>query len=98
MTVKWSLCRLQSEYALRLEQVDAQTVAEIASRYYVHPNQVTQWKTQPLNGVSGVFSTFGDSVTKTEPDIRALHAKIGQQALEIDFSEHALPRSCVNAS
>ena len=68
-----------------------QTVVEIASRYDVHPNQVTQWKTQLLNGVSGVFSTAADSVAKTEPDIRALHAKIGQQALEIDFLEHALP-------
>lgn len=69
-----------------------QTVAEIASRYDVHPNQVTQWKTQLLNGVSSVFSPAGDSVAKTEPDIRALHAKIGQQALEIDFLEVALGR------
>jgi hypothetical protein len=26
------------------------------------------------------------------PDLKALHAKIGQQALEIDFLEHALGR------
>lgn len=69
-----------------------QTVAEIASRYDVHPNQVTQWKTQLLNGVSSVFNAASESVAKTEPDIRALHAKIGQQALEIDFLGIALGR------
>ncbi len=69
-----------------------QTVSEIASRYDVHPNQVTQWKTQLLNGVAGVFNAGGETAAKPELDIRALHAKIGQQALEIDFLEHALGR------
>ena len=69
-----------------------QTVAELASRYDVHPNQVTQWKTQLLNGVASVFNAAGETAAKPGPDIRALHAKIGQQALEIDFLEHALGR------
>lgn len=69
-----------------------QTVAEIASRYDVHPNQVTQWKTLVLNGVAGVFNAPNDAGAKVGPDVRVLHAKIGQQALEIDFLEHALGR------
>ena len=69
-----------------------QTVAEIASRYDVHPNQVTQWKTQLLNGAANVFNGPGESAAQRGPDIKQLHAKIGQQALEIDFLEHALGR------
>ncbi len=69
-----------------------QTVAEIASRYDVHPNQVTQWKTQLLSGVTGVFNGAESATATRGPDIKALHAKIGQQALEIDFLGHALGR------
>ena len=70
-----------------------QTVAEIASRYDVHPNQVTQWKTQLLNAAAGVFNAPSGGAAERGPDLKALHAKIGQQALEIDFLEHALGRA-----
>jgi transposase-like protein len=52
----------------------------------VHANQITQWKSQLLEGAAGVFG--GES--KTEPakatvDVKTLHAKIGQLTLENDF-------------
>ncbi|HEY6642473.1 MAG TPA: IS3 family transposase [Povalibacter sp.] len=60
-----------------------QTVIEIAERFNVHPTQVTQWKTQLLERA---MEAFGASAEKTaQPAIKELHAKIGQQALEIDF-------------
>ena len=70
-----------------------QTVAELAARYDAHPYQITQWKTQLLNGVANVDTTASESAAATRgPDIKAVHAKIGQQALEIDFLEHLLGR------
>jgi transposase len=67
-----------------------QTIPELAKRFDVHPNSITQWKTQLLNRASEAFG--GDGVKHAGPDMKELHAKIGQQALEIDFLEHALGR------
>ena len=69
------------------------TLIEIAEQYEVHPTQVTEWKKQLLERASGVFEG-GSSDAKSEngPDLKVLHAKIGQQALEIDFLAGALGR------
>lgn len=65
------------------------TLSELAQQYDVHPNQITQWKTQLLERASDVF---GGEAKSAEPavDLKALHAKIGELALENDFLESAL--------
>ena len=68
------------------------TVAEIAKHYDVHANQVTEWKRQLQESASAVFDGKSASA-KPEPDLKALHAKIGQQALEIDFLTGALTKA-----
>ena len=67
------------------------TLAELAEQYDVHPNQITQWKTQLLERATEFFATPADRQAAA-PDVKALHAKIGQLAMENDFLAGALGR------
>lgn len=70
-----------------LEAIKGQrTVNEIASEFGVHPNQVSQWKSQAQSGLSGVFS--GAIIKKSEQDEELkekLYSQIGQLKVEVDW-------------
>ena len=73
------------------------TLIEIAEQFEVHPTQVTEWKKQLLERASDVFDGVPGK-PEAGPDLKVLHAKIGQQALEIDFLSGALTKAgCLSA-
>jgi transposase len=68
------------------------TLAEIGDQYEVHVNQASQWRSQLLERASDVFATAGERSGSSGPEVKALHAKIGQLAMENDFLAGALGR------
>ena len=72
---------------------EGSTIAEIAARFSVHPNQVSEWKKQAMGGLVDVFAgkvTRNDVVHETQ--VKELHAKIGQLTVERDFLAKAFGR------
>jgi transposase len=69
------------------------TLGELAQQFDVHANQITLWKGQLLEGAAGVFNHGRSEATTPPVDLKALHAKIGELALENDFLEGALTKA-----
>ena len=69
------------------------TLAQLAQQFDVHPNQITQWRGQLLDGAAGVFGRDKGEAATPPVDLKALHAKIGELALENDFLSGALGKA-----
>ena len=68
------------------------TAQEIAAKHKIHPTQVTTWKRQAIDGLTGLFSDKVRKAEDTLAEVKELHAKIGKLAVENDFLSQGLKR------
>jgi transposase len=88
--------RFSAEFKARvaLEALSGEhTLSELAGKYGVHPNQISQWKKQAKEGIVASFSGKAQSGRQDgEAQIKELHAKIGQLTVEKDFLAQAFAK------
>lgn len=69
------------------------TIAELSSRYGIHPTVIHRWKKE---AIAGIPTGFSGKQERQEGDhaaqVKELHAKIGQLTMERDFLADASKR------
>jgi transposase-like protein len=69
------------------------TLAELAQLFDVHPQQITNWRSQLLEGPAEIFGQDKADPKEAAIDLKGLHAKIGELTLENDFLSGALTKA-----
>jgi len=61
------------------------TLAQLASQYDVHVNQIQTWRNQLKENMVSLFDSGIDKRKGHDAEIKSLQAKIGQLTMENDF-------------
>ena len=81
--------QFKAKVALSAIQND-ETIAQIANRFGVHPNMVSTWKRQMLEGAADIFDKNLNSKKQAQAETNELYRQIGKLKVENDFLSRKL--------
>jgi len=85
--------RFSAEFKARvaLEALQGElTLSELAKKHGIHPNMISGWKRQAIEGMTALFDKRQENAAQSQQsEVEKLHAKIGQLVVERDFLSKA---------
>jgi transposase len=69
---------------------ERESLAELSTRFEVHPNMISKWKQEFVERSAGVFDKKAEAESGIDPE--KLYAKIGQLEIENDFLKKSLKK------
>ncbi len=68
---------------------EQKTIAELATEYEIHPNQLQRWKSEAVEKMHLIFTKDSDEIEKLqkkhESEVEDLTKQIGQLSIEVNW-------------